>query len=55
VAARDPLGRAFEEADELGHGWIGPEHLVLAMLEDESVAGKALRGCSVDHDSYRRA
>lgn len=55
MAASDLLDPAFKEADQLSHGWIGTEHLVLAVLREGSVAGKSLRACGVDHDSYRRA
>ena len=35
---------AFKEARQLGHNYIGPEHLLLAILQDkDSVAGKVLQ------------
>jgi ATP-dependent Clp protease ATP-binding subunit ClpA len=51
----DPLDRAAEQADQLGHGWIGPEHFLLSLLNESSVAGEALRAAGIDHASYRRA
>jgi ATP-dependent Clp protease ATP-binding subunit ClpC len=41
-ATKQALVRAAEEADRFGHGHIGPEHLWLALLRDESVAASAL-------------
>jgi hypothetical protein len=42
------------EAAELGHQWVEPSHFVLAMTRpgDESLAGEALRACSVSHEGY---
>jgi hypothetical protein len=54
VAPSDPLDHAGKQAQQLGHGWIGPEHLVLALLEGRSAAGESLRACGLDHESYRR-
>lgn len=38
------LHRAFEEAKRLGHQWVGPEHVLLAILRNpsDSVARQAL-------------
>ena len=42
---------AQETAGELGHGYVGCEHLLLAMLREESgAAGRALRDAGVDED-----
>jgi len=51
------LLRAFGEATRLGHGWIGIDHFLLAMLDpgDESQAAEALRRSSLSHESYSRA
>ncbi|MBE9128993.1 MULTISPECIES: ATP-dependent Clp protease ATP-binding subunit [unclassified Coleofasciculus] len=41
--------QSFKEARQLGHNYIGPEHLLLAILQDsESVAGKVLQNLDVD-------
>lgn len=38
------LETAFQTARELGHGYIGPEHLLIALAEeDEGLAGEILR------------
>jgi hypothetical protein len=46
--------RAGREAEELGHGWIGLDHFVLALLRpgDESAAARALRACGLTHPAY---
>jgi ATP-dependent Clp protease ATP-binding subunit ClpA len=54
VPAGDAVDRADAEAEELRHGWIGAEHLVLALLRERSAAGESLRACGVEHGSYRR-
>ena len=51
----DPLELAYDEAEQLGHGWIGAEHLVLALLREPRVAGESLRASGLDHESYREA
>ena len=45
---------AFKEARLLAHNYIGPEHLLLAILQDkDSVAGKVLQHLGVDHGVVR--
>lgn len=45
---------AFKEARQLAHNYIGPEHLLLAILQDkDSVAGKVLQHLGVDHGVVR--
>ena len=40
---RDLIGRAMALADEMGHGLMGSEHLLLAMTEaDESLAARRI-------------
>lgn len=43
------LGRAFGEANRLGHQWVGPQHVLLAVLggEQGSVAVEAMNGLTV--------
>ncbi len=42
------------EARELGHRWIGTEHLLLAMLRpDSGIAYDVLHAAGVDHDTVR--
>ncbi len=40
------LGRAFDEAKRLGHQWVGPQHVLLAILngDEGSMAVEALNG-----------
>jgi ATP-dependent Clp protease ATP-binding subunit ClpA len=36
------MQQAFDEAMRLGHGWVGPEHILLALLSTPSVASEVL-------------
>ncbi len=46
---------SLEEARKLGHSYIGPEHLLLGLLqENESVAVKILKTFNADLDELRR-
>jgi hypothetical protein len=48
TAANDALDRAGDEARELGHGYVGTEHVVLALVTAEhGIAGEVLRGLGV--------
>jgi len=54
-ATQVALGRAAEEAEELGHKNIWPEHLVLGILRDESSeASHTLRKAGVTLLQIRR-
>lgn len=45
---------SFKEARQLGHNYIGPEHLLLAILQDsDSVAGKVLQSLGVNPATAR--
>jgi ClpA/ClpB-like protein len=48
------LGRLFREAyrasGELGHDWLGAEHLLVGLLETE-VAGQALHTCGITREA----
>ncbi|MFP5268986.1 ATP-dependent Clp protease ATP-binding subunit [Coleofasciculus sp.] len=45
---------SFKEARQLGHNYIGPEHLLLAILQDsDSVAGKVLQSLGVNSATAR--
>ena len=47
--AKKALTLAQEEANAAGHGYIGTEHLLLALLrEEEGIAHGALRALGVD-------
>ena len=46
--------QAFTEARTLGHNYIGPEHVLLGLLQEgEGVAGKVLQNLGVDLDEAR--
>jgi ATP-dependent Clp protease ATP-binding subunit ClpA len=44
------LGRAADQARRLDHGWVGPEHYLLALLAEPSVATEALAELGVTYD-----
>jgi ATP-dependent Clp protease ATP-binding subunit ClpA len=44
------LGRAADQARRLDHGWVGPEHYLLALLTEPSVATEALAELGVTYD-----
>lgn len=43
------LAKAFDQARLLEHSWVGPEHFLLAVLADPSVAAEALAELGVSH------
>ncbi|MCK6460456.1 MAG: hypothetical protein L6Q95_11245, partial [Planctomycetes bacterium] len=47
-SARKAMGRCWQEARRLGHHFIGTEHLLLGLLDDDDVAGCVLRAMRVD-------
>jgi ATP-dependent Clp protease ATP-binding subunit ClpA len=52
--ARRAVTDSQEEARALGHGWIGTEHLLLALLrEEDGIAAHALAGAGVTHEYVR--
>lgn len=44
---------AAEQARLLDHGWIGPEHFLLAVLAEPGVASETLEGFGVTYDLLR--
>ena len=49
------LENAFQAARELGHGYIGPEHLLIALAEeDEGMAGDVLRKYGLTSQALRQ-
>ena len=48
ATARLLLDRTLRESLRLGHNYVGTEHLLLALLEDEGAAGTALREAGVE-------
>jgi ATP-dependent Clp protease ATP-binding subunit ClpC len=54
--ARKVLSLAQEEAQRLGHSYIGTEHLLLGLIrEGDGVAAKVLRNLGVELDKVRGA
>lgn len=52
--ARAVVMHAQEEARQLGHDYIGTEHLLLGLLVDpEGMSGQALTSCGIDSDGVR--
>ena len=52
---KNVLAHAAEESERLGHGYIGPEHLLLGILrEDQSFAAKLLQRNGVDIHAIRK-
>ena len=52
--AHEVLRVARDEAQRLGHSYIGTEHLLLALVQDErGVAGRVLAGLGVELDQVR--
>lgn len=52
--ANSALNNAIAAAEELGHAYIGSEHLLLGLLSVESVAQSALNAKGVQFDNVRR-
>jgi Clp amino terminal domain, pathogenicity island component len=48
----DLTRQAFEQARWLDHGWVGPEHFLLALLTEASVATEALAEVGVTYDGF---
>ena len=54
--AKKALELAMKEARRLGHGWLGPEHLLLGVLGvEKGVAVELLRAAGVEIDRLREA
>ena len=52
--ARRTVTNAQEEARALGHGYIGTEHLLLALLrEEDGIAARVLAATGVTHEDVR--
>src|SRR5262249_40051719 len=52
--ARSAVEQAHEESEELGHGYIGTEHLLLGLLKTEDGgAARALQSLGVRYDDSR--
>jgi ATP-dependent Clp protease ATP-binding subunit ClpA len=55
ASARGTVLRAQEEAQDAGDGYIGTEHVVIALAQDDGVAGEVLRAAGVTATDLRRA
>jgi hypothetical protein len=44
---------AFDEARQLNQGWVGPEHLLLAILNEPNLASELLAALGVTHDRLK--
>ncbi len=51
---KDTFEKAFAIAQELGHGYVGPEHLLIALVEEEGLAGELLRRYGLTPQSIRQ-
>ena len=52
---KDALARAFAASRELGHSYVGPEHLLIGLAEeDEGVAGAMLRRYGLTPQALRQ-
>lgn len=51
---KDAFEKAFYISQELGHGYIGPEHLLIALVEEEGLAGELLRKYGLTPQSIRQ-
>lgn len=55
TSARGIVVRAQQEAVRAGDAWIGTEHVVVALADDDGVAGEVLRAAGVTADAARTA
>ncbi|MFC0387142.1 ATP-dependent Clp protease ATP-binding subunit [Muricoccus vinaceus] len=52
---KDALGRAFAASRDLGHSYVGPEHILIGLAEeDEGVAGTTLRRLGLTPQALRQ-
>lgn len=54
ASARGIVVRAQQEARDADDGYIGTEHVVIALAQDDGLAGDVLRGAGVTAASLRR-
>lgn len=54
-ACKRALAYAAEEAERMGHGHIGPEHLLLGVLRENGPEAKALAGLGIELQGVREA
>lgn len=51
--ARSVVTRSQDEARSLGHRQVSPDHLLLALIRSDGVAGRALREAGADYAALR--
>lgn len=51
---KDTFEKAFYISRELGHGYIGPEHLLIALSEEEGLAGEVLQRYGLTPEALRQ-
>jgi ATP-dependent Clp protease ATP-binding subunit ClpC len=52
--AKKVLELTLRESDQLGHNYIGTEHILLALIRDGGVAAQLMAGAGVDLDRARQ-
>ena len=52
--AKKALELSLREANQLGHNYIGTEHILLGVIREGGGAAQLLAGAGVDHDRARR-
>jgi len=52
--AKKALELSLREANQLGHNYIGTEHILLALIREGGGAAQLLAGAGVDHDRARQ-
>jgi hypothetical protein len=54
AGAKETLDRAHAQATDLGQDWVGTEHLLLGLFDDdEAVAARVLAELGIDYDTTR--
>ncbi|WP_018348898.1 Clp protease N-terminal domain-containing protein [Longispora albida] len=53
--ARTAVKQAQAEATQLGHSYVGTEHLLLALLAGDGIASRVLRDAGLTHETARTA
>lgn len=51
---KDTFEKAFRISQELGHGYIGPEHLLIALSGEEGLAGELLQKYGLTQEALRQ-
>jgi ATP-dependent Clp protease ATP-binding subunit ClpC len=51
---KSALGRAFAASHDLGHSYVGPEHFLIGLAEEEGLAGDMLRRYGLSSQALRQ-